>query len=433
MFRKPSGVRRSARPRRMLGAGLVAGLAVAGLTACGSDDGGKATLTWYVNPDGEATNRATAERCSTDDYTIDVQLLPTDASQQRVQAARRLAAKDTGIDLMSLDPVFVPEFANAGFLAEIPSEYQEQATGSDIVEGLSQTVEWEGKTYAIPQWSNTQIMWFNKSLAAKAGLDMSQPVTWDQVIDAAAAGGGTVGVQAKKYEAYAVLINALVMGAGGEIATDLEKGPDAKITIDSDAGEKAAAIIEKLADSPAAQPDLSNSNEGTVLPHIADGKGSFMMNWTFVYKSGGYTDEQIADLGWARYPQTVAGEESRPPVGGIDIGVNAASDDLDYSLEAAACVTDEQSQIALATTDGLMPARSSLYDSPELTEAYPADLLKLFRESMEAGGPRPISAVWNDMSLAIQSSWHPPGDVSASTPADSAQFIDDVLHGKALV
>lgn len=91
---------RRTRPRRAAAGALAVGLASALLAACGGADG-PPTLTWYVNPDGESTNRATAERCSTDDYTIDVQLLPTDASQQRVQAARRLAAEDTGIDLMS--------------------------------------------------------------------------------------------------------------------------------------------------------------------------------------------------------------------------------------------------------------------------------------------------------------------------------------------
>ena len=37
----------------------------------------------------------------------------------------------------------------------------------------------------------------------------------------------------------------------------------------------------------------------------------------------------IDDLGWARYPETVAGEESRPPIGGINIGVGAFSEQPD--------------------------------------------------------------------------------------------------------
>ena len=36
---------------------------------------------------------------------------------------------------------------------------------------------------------------------------------------------------------------------------------------------------------------------------------------------GGPSDESaLDDLGWARYPETVAGEESKPPIGGITIG-----------------------------------------------------------------------------------------------------------------
>ena len=45
-----------------------------------------------------------------------IQTLPNDAAPQREQLVRRLAAQDCSIDLMSLDPPFVAEFANAGFL-----------------------------------------------------------------------------------------------------------------------------------------------------------------------------------------------------------------------------------------------------------------------------------------------------------------------------
>ena len=131
------------------------------------------------------------------------------------------------------------------------------------------------------------MLWFRRSLAEAAGLDMTQPVTWDQVIEAAADNDGTVGVQANKYEAYVVWINALVQGAGGAIVSDTEAGNDAKVDIDSDAGRAAAEVIKQLADSPAAQPDFSVSNEGTSLGQMfpADGAGEFMTNWTFVYKN----------------------------------------------------------------------------------------------------------------------------------------------------
>lgn len=427
---------------------MVASLALGSslLAACGGSEG-KPTLNWYINPDGQDTLNKLAEDCSTDDYDIAIQLLPASATDQRTQLARRLAAGDSSTDLMSLDPVFVPEFANAKWLKPFEGELADQVLDDDVLKGAAETVTWNDQVVAAPQWANTQVVWFRKSLAEAAGLDMSQPVTWDQVIDAASEEGGTVGVQANRYEAYVVWINSLIQGAGGNILDPdtVEDGRDAKVTIDSAAGKDAAAVIEKLADSPAAQPDLTTSNEGTSLGQMfpENGPGEFMTNWTFVYKNyegligkpGGPKDEQeFEDLGWARYPQTVEGEESRPPIGGIDIGVGAFSEHPDFAQEAAVCVTNAEAQSALAVNEGLMPSRQSVYDSAELKEAYPADLLQLYSESVDTGGPRPKSAFYSQISSAIQSRWHSPRSVSPdSTPKQSADFLTAILRGEALL
>lgn len=418
-------------------AGLLASCAAFG------DDDGPPKLNWYVNPDGVETLTSLAEQCSTDQYDIEIQLLPSGATDQRTQLARRLAAKDSSTDLMSLDPVFVPEFANAGWLLELPKEAASAAVDDDVLQGAAETVKWDDSVYAFPQWANTQVLWYRKSLAKKAGLDMSGPVTWSQVIKAAGKGGGTVGVQANKYEAYVVWINAMIMGAGGDIITNNEAGKDADIEIDSDAGRKAAEIIKQLADSDAKQPDLTTSNEGTSLGAMFDGAGEFMTNWTFVYKNyegviggpGGPEDEEaFKDLGWARYPATVEGQESRPPIGGIDIGVGSYTKHPDFALEAAECVSTKEAQVALAVESGLMPARGSAYEDPKLVDAYPKDLLKLFRDSIDSGGPRPKSAYYATISAAIQSVWHPPTDVDPdTTPKESADFLSEVLSGKALL
>lgn len=433
------------RVRRVAAGVAAAALSVGVLSACGGG-GGKPTLNWYINPDGQDTLNALAKSCSTDDYTIKIQLLPSSATDQRTQLARRLAAKDSSTDLMSLDPVFVPEFANAKWLLPFEGELADQVLDDDVLKGAGETVTWEDKVVAAPQWANTQVLWYRKSLAQAAGLDMTQPVTWDQVIDAAADNDGTVGVQANKYEAYVVWINSLIQGAGGNILDPdtVEDGRDAKVTIDSKAGEDAAAVIKKLADSGAAQPDFTTSNEGTSLGRMfpESGAGEFMTNWTFVYKNyegligkpGGPADEAaLGDLGWARYPQTVQGQESKPPIGGIDIGVGAYSKHPDLAQQAAVCVTSAQAQTDLAVNEGLMPSRQSVYESAELKDAYPADLLALWSASVDSGGPRPKSAFYSQVSSALQSRWHSPTSVGPSTPAKSADFLEAVLSGKALL
>ncbi len=290
------------------------------LAACSSDDSGPPELVWYINPDAGGQD-AVAKECSTDDYTITTQVLPQDASQQRIQLARRLAAEDPTIDLMSLDPPFTAEFAAAGYLADIPSDLQTQFA-EQAFEGATAAATWEDELVVAPFWSNTQVLWYRKSFVDKAGLDMSQPVSWDQIIQAASDNGGTIGVQANKYEGYSVWINALIAGAGGEIATNTEAGPDADITISSEAGQTAAGVVEELAASAAAPADLSVSNEGTAAANFGAEDGAFQVNWTFIW--GNYGEERLGDdIGYARYPQTVEGEESRPPYGGIGIGVSA--------------------------------------------------------------------------------------------------------------
>ena len=439
--------RRASRRFVKVAATISAGvLASALLAACGSE--GKPTLNWYINPDGQETLTALAKQCSEGKpYDIAIQLLPASATDQRTQLARRLAAEDSSTDLMSLDPVFVPEFANAGWLAPFEGELSRQVLDDDVLAGSAETVRWDDKVVAAPQWANTQVLWYRRSLAEAGGLDMTKPVTWEQVITAAEENDGTVGVQANKYEAYVVWINAMILGAGGNILDPgtVERGREAKVTIDSEAGAAAAKVIKQLADSDAAQPDFTTSNEGTSLGRMfpESGAGEFMTNWTFVYKNykdligkpGGPADEkEFEDLGWARYPQTVEGEESKPPIGGIDIGVGAFSRNLDDAQEAAACVTNAEAQTALAVNEGLMPSRQSVYDSQKLKDAYPADLLALYSESIETGGPRPKSAFYSQISSAVQADWHSPNSVDPdTTPQKSAEFLKAILEGEALL
>lgn len=436
----------TARSVRRAVSGIAAATLTASLLAACGGGGGKPTLNWYINPDGQDTLNALAKSCSTDDYDIQIQLLPSSATDQRTQLARRLAAKDSSTDLMSLDPVFVPEFANARWLLPFTGELAGQVLDDDILKGAGETVTWEDQVVAAPQWANTQVLWYRKSLAEAAGLDMTQPVTWDQVIDAAADNDGTVGVQANKYEAYVVWINSLIQGAGGNILdpATVEDGRDAKVTIDSPAGEDAAAVIKKLADSGAAQPDFSTSNEGTSLGQMfpESGAGEFMTNWTFVYKNyegligkpgGPKDDAALGDLGFARYPQTVAGEESKPPIGGIDIGVGAYSKHPEFAQAAAVCVTNPEAQTALAVNEGLMPSRQSVYDSQDLKDAYPPELLTLWSDSVDSGGPRPKSAFYSQVSSAVQSRWHSPTSVGPGTPKSSAEFLTAILKGDALL
>ncbi|WP_325599317.1 extracellular solute-binding protein [Nocardioides sp.] len=400
------------------------------LAGCSGSDSGKPELVWYTNPDAGG-QEAVAEACSTDDYSISVQVLPQDASQQRIQLARRLAAGDPAIDLMSLDPPFTAEFANAGYLAEIPQEMQDKFR-EQAFESAAEAATWEDELVVAPFWSNVQVLWYRKSFVEKAGLDMEQDVTWEQIITAASENDGKIGVQANKYEGYSVWINALISGAGGDIASETDAGAEAKIDIASDAGKEAARVIKMLADSEAAPSDLSVSNEGTAGTTFGGDQGSFLVNWTYIW--GNYGEERLEDdIGFARYPQTVEGEESRPPYGGIGIGVSSASDNEEEAIAALECLTSPESQGLNAELTGNMPSSEAGYEEQAVKDLFPPELIALFKESLDAAAPRTVSPYWSDISSAIQSTWHPPSGVDEETPEKSRDFIEDVLKGGSLL
>lgn len=426
---------RSRRRRIALGAAVAAMSAV--LVACGSSSG-KTVLTWYINPDpdppagfeGKFGLEGIAERCSTDQYDVVTEQLPTAANEQRIQLMRRLAANDSSIDLMSIDPVFTAEFAEAGYLAEFSSADQEEISGNKLA-GALESASWDGKLVAAPQWANTQLLWFRKSVAEEAGLDMTQPVTWDQIIEAAEQTGTRVSVQGNKYEGYVVWINALIQGAGGEIVSGLGQGEDMKVELDSEAGKAAAEVVRRLAESDAKDPDLPVSNEGTAEASFSGDNGGFMTNWTYIFLA--HNEALEGDLGWARYPQTVEGEESKPPTGGINIGVSAFSEYEKEAIEAAKCITSTDNQVTYATETGGMPTAEDAYDAKELQDLYPPELLELFRTSVDEGGPRPVTPYWATIVNAMLGKWHPQDAVTENTADESASFLESVLDGDSLV
>ena len=154
--------------RNLARVGVSAAVVLGTVSAC-SSSGGTPTLNWYINPDNGA-QATLAKECSASSggaYKINTQILPNDASQQRQQLVTRLAAGDSSIDMMSLDPVFVAEFAEAGFLADVPASYKSDFT-QDIVKPAVTASTWKGKLVAAPFWANTQLLWYRKSVAKAA-------------------------------------------------------------------------------------------------------------------------------------------------------------------------------------------------------------------------------------------------------------------------
>ena len=71
------------------------------------------------------------------------------------------------------------------------------------------------------------------------------------------------------------------------------------------------------------------------------------------------------------------------------------------------CITSEAEQVTYAIDTANMPAREAAYEDPKLKEQFPADLLTLWRTSIDSAGPRPASAYWATIVNATLAQWHP--------------------------
>src|SRR5262245_8935239 len=141
--------RRTAFPTVFLSA-LVLGALIAG---CGSSSSsGTVTLNWFVATQPGGTIQEVAQRCSDESngrYTISVNLLPTDATQQREQLVRRLAAKDSTVDLIGMDVIWTAEFANAGWIKPFPDAEAQEATKGDFP-SVIKTATFNDQIYGAP-------------------------------------------------------------------------------------------------------------------------------------------------------------------------------------------------------------------------------------------------------------------------------------------
>ena len=371
---------------------------------------------------------------------IETQVLPNEADQQREQLVRRLAANDPSIDLMSLDPPFVAEFANAGYLMPVTDPADVQTFTDGVLAAPLETAFWDGQLVAPPFWANTQLLWFRKSVAEAAGVDpTAADFTWDTMIDAAVSQDKRIGVQGRRFEGYMVWINALITSSGGQIIENAELGADATPTVSSPAGDLAAEIVGMLARSSAAPADMSTAGEEESRSLFQGDDGSFMVNWPYVYnaakdavKEGALDQSVVDDIGWARYPETTAGMPSAPPLGGINLGIGNFTHHPDDALAAAKCITSVESNVEYMIKSGNPAARGAAYDDPAVREAYP--MADLIRDSINEAGPRPVTPYYGDVSVSVQRTWHPPQSVQEpETPEETDSYMGDVLQGERLL
>jgi multiple sugar transport system substrate-binding protein len=407
-----------------LRARLVAALALTAAVATGAGCGGGGsgsgppTINFYsYNEPGGAYDAAiaTCNKQAKGAYKIVYQRLPSDANQQRELLVRRLAAKDSSIDLIAMDVIWTAEFAQAKWI--------KQWTGADAaaarrgkLDGPLRSVTYKNKVWAMPFTSNTQLLWYRKDRVKKA------PTTWSQMIDDAVRRKTSIEEQGAQYEGLTVWVNSLIASAGGQIVNengDVKVGPTAKT---------AATIIRDVA-TKAAPPGLNTNKEDEARLGFESGRSDYQINYPFIYPSAADVKSPKnfqKRIGWARWPAVKEGTPSKPPLGGFNIGIGAFTKHERQSFRAARCMAQPANQAVAAEKGGLPPTTKSVYDDPKVKKAYP--FRTLLQQSIQDAAPRPVNPAYSDISLAIQKSFSPPAKIN---PDDIVSKLKDRLKKAA--
>ncbi|MGH3121862.1 MAG: ABC transporter substrate-binding protein [Streptosporangiaceae bacterium] len=414
-----------------MAAGGGAVLASALLAACGTASGstGPVTLNFYFYPDGSGATQQQIDNCSKASggkYTISYQQLPAASDGQRQQMVRRLAAHDATMDILGLDVTWESEFAQAGFIEPWTGANKAQAENGTLPAALD-TALWKGKLYAVPDNSNTQLLWYDSALVK------TPPKTWAQMLADAAqlkkeGKPHYIEIQGAQYEGATVWFNTMVASAGGSILS-----PDAtKVTLGAPA-EKALSIMHQLATGPGADPSLDVQMENQNRLAMEAGQAAFQLNYPFVYPAMKLDNPKLfKTFKWALYPEVTPGVPAKVTIGGTDLAVSRYSQHKALAFQAALCIRDRANQIIGANVGGVPPTLTSLYNDPVLFKDYPfhADILN----ALEHASVRPKTPLYQVVSIDISHLISPASAISPSgTEKSMVSQLNDALQSKGLV
>ena len=386
----------------------IAALVIAPLAACGSgssEASGSKTVNWYIG--SESWLPDVVKACNDKAggaFVLKTQSLPTNPDAQREQLVRRLAAKDSSIDLIGMDVVWTGEFGKAGWVSAFgPGELQHVGDAAKVLKGPFESAQFDGKQYGAPLNSNTRLLWYRKSVLG----DRPVPTTWTELLDTAEALNTKIQETGKRAESLTVTFNALVESAGGHL---VKTAPDGSTTVDLPKGPtvQALQIMERYARSKAAPTALSTSGEddNRLAFQKADSGSAFMINWPYVYPSVLAADKKLAaDYGYAAYPEVVKGQPARAPLGGYNLAVSSYSKHRAASVAAINCLTEDAQQRTIATTGGQPSVLRSLGDDAAIKKVLP--FLPIITKQLENAAPRPVTPTYNDLSLAVRQDLHP--------------------------
>ncbi|MPZ93759.1 MAG: extracellular solute-binding protein [Propionibacteriales bacterium] len=384
--------------RRALAAATATTTLALVLAACGGDDASSGSkksdapapdevsgsLTFWDTSD--ATNEAPAFKQLVADFekeypNVDVTLqsVPFGEAQNKFKTAAE--AEQGAPDILRAEVAWVPEFASLGYLYALDgTTVLEDA--DDYFETPLSSNEFDGKTYGVPQVTDSLALLYNKELFDQAGIT-EPPTTWAEVETAAQALKKN-GVDGIYLNPAGYFLLPFMYGEGG----DLVDSEAEEIVVGSDANVAGVSEAVKLIDSGAAPKPPANDAYAAMMTSFTEGKVGMIINgpWEVNNIRNAAPFGGVENLGISAVPGGSAAAGA--PVGGHNYVVYSGMDEekADAALAFVSFMNSAESQAFLAEELGLLPTRKSAY---EIDTVADNPIVSAFKPVVDAAVARP--------------------------------------------
>ncbi|MEV4751883.1 extracellular solute-binding protein [Streptosporangium sp. NPDC049248] len=422
--------------RAFSAATIVAALALA-VSACGGGDAGTAApaqsaatdpskisgeITWWdtVRPDSEGpTFQALIKEFQAKYPNIKVKYVnvPSDQAQNQFQTA---AQAGTGApDVIRSEVAWTSQFASLGYLQPLDGSRAVENESDFLVGPLSST-KYNGKTYAVPQVTDTLALIYNKRILAEAGHEKA-PATVEELKQAALDVKEKTGVNGLALNVDSYFLLPFMYGEGGDLLDVQNK----KITVNSPANVKAMASVADLVTSGAAPKPAIQDSYANAMTALKDGKAAMIYNgpWALseIYQGKEFKDKE--NLGIAPVP--AGSVKAGAPTGGWNLAIYAGSKNIDASYEFVRFMSTPEAQAKVAKEISLLPTRVSAYDNPDVQANKD---VAVFKPIMETATARPWIPEGGQLFQPLLEGYQSLVG-GKTTPEDMLKKVDDQYRG----
>jgi multiple sugar transport system substrate-binding protein len=294
---------------------------------------------------------------------------PTATNTREDMYATSFCAGEDTYDLVYMDVIWVPKFADAGWIIPLDDKFPKEEQAKFLPGDIDGSI-YNGKIYRVPMRSDAGMLYYRKDLLDKAGF--TPPTTWKELVDIATKLQNPPDLygfvfQGRQYEGLVCNYLELLWGAGGDIFD-----AEGNVIIDS---KEAISALQWMHDVinlyKITPPGVTTYQEEESRHLFQQGKAVFMRNWPYAWTLAQKDDSPIK--GKIGIVPMVHKEncKSAATLGGWGFGISKFSKHKEAAWEFIKFATSYEGQKAYHFKSGAIPTRHALFKDKEILDESP--------------------------------------------------------------